>query len=121
MSTGTQRAANAANDQAKKRPVDVIRRYIGGANVDIAIFEKENRTPGRNGGVFTRYTHFVTVTKSWKKKRDEGQNGPAEYNSGSAFNPHELLVLADAIRAAYDRCLELDAEKNGNLPEEESF
>lgn len=116
MATAT-RGSNGAQAQEKRRPIEVIRRYVGGATVDIAIFDKkiEKRT---SSGVFTRVTYFVTVSKSWKKKREEGQEGPDEYESSSVFNPHELLVLADAIQKAYDRCNELLASQ-GQEPDDD--
>ncbi len=102
--------------EQKKRPVEVIRRYVGGATIDVAIFEKkiEKRTAT---GVFTRVTYFVTVSKSWRKRQEEGYDGPAEWESGSAFNPHELLELASAVQQAHRRCIELQAA----IPEEEPF
>lgn len=105
-SNGAAPAPEPKREDSKRRPIEVIRRYVGGATVDIAIFDRkiEKRTAS---GVFTRYTYFVTVSKSWKKKREEGQEGPDVYESSSVFNPHELLVLADAIKRAYDRCNEL--------------
>jgi len=83
-----------------------IRRYIGGANVDIAIFPKEIRTPRRNGDVFTRTPHVVTVSKSYK-------DSEGAYQNSSVFNPHELLVLSDAIEEAYRICIEVQKRQPG--------
>ncbi len=103
MANGTQ-----TRGEQKRRPIEVIRRYVGGATIDVAIFEK--KIEKRNGNaVYSRSTFFVAVSKSWKKKQEDGAEGPAEYDSGSVFNPHELLELADAIKAAHSRCLELNA------------
>jgi hypothetical protein len=103
MANGTQ----TKGDQ-KRKPIEVIRRYVGGATIDCAIFEK--KIEKRNGNAtYSRSTFFVVVSKSWKKRKEEGDDSPTEYESGSVFNPHELLELADAIKAAHKRCLELNA------------
>src|SRR4051794_7558144 len=101
MSNATSRQQGSEGHGLKRRPVEVIRRYLGGATVDVAIFDKKIEKPSTNGGKFIRTTYFVTVSKSWRKKQDEGQDGPPEYESSSVFNPHELLELADAIRVAH--------------------
>lgn len=98
----------ATANQQKRKPIEVIRRYIGGATIDVAIFEKKIEKKSGNA-TYSRSTYFVVVSKSWKKQQEEGDEGPAKYDSGSVFNPHELLELADAIKAAHARCLELNA------------
>ena len=65
--TADQGAATVEADQPKRQPKEVIRRYVGGATVDIAIFEKEIKRQARNG-TFIRMTYFVTVSKSWRKR-----------------------------------------------------
>jgi hypothetical protein len=107
-STRSRAPANGESTEPKsERPVETIRRWVGGATVDVAIFAKEHSRKTGDGGVYTRKTYFVVVSKSWRKKQEEGYTGPAEYGSSSAFNPHELLELADAIQVAHKRCLEL--------------
>src|SRR5438128_1844373 len=107
MATTQARAADAAHDQPKKRPIEVIRRYVGGASVDVAIFDKEIRIKTAGGGTFSRMTYFVTVSKSWKRKPEDVKDGESKYGSSSVFNPHELLELADAIHSSHRRCNEL--------------
>ncbi|MGC3970598.1 MAG: hypothetical protein QM775_25665 [Pirellulales bacterium] len=112
MANGTQ-----TRGEQKRKPIEVIRRYVGGATIDVALFEKRIEKK-RGNSTFSLSTYFVAVSKSWKKKQDEGAQGPAEYDSGSVFNPHELLELADAIKAAHKRCLELNAGRDPSDDEE---
>jgi len=117
MTTSTVQNGEAAEGtQPKRRPVEVIQRYIGGGStIKIAIFDKKISTPGRNGvGVFTMTTFFCTVSKSWK--RDEPKDGESRWANSSAFNPHELLELADALNEAHARCRELHAKANISAP-----
>jgi len=110
MSTSARSRAPAkseAPESKAERPIETIRRWIGGANIDVAIFAKEHRTPTTNGGVYIFKTYFVAVGKSWKRKPEDVKEGEKAWGSSSAFNPHELLELADAIRVAHARCLEL--------------
>lgn len=111
MANGTQ------TREQKRRPLEVIRRYVGGATIDVAIFEKKIEKK-RGNSTFSISTYFVAVSKSWKKKREEGDDGPTEYDSGSVFNPHELLELAHAVQAAHARCIELNAGRDPTDDEE---
>jgi hypothetical protein len=118
MVTTQAKAADAAHDQPKKRPVETIRRYVGGATVDVAIFDREIKIKTAGGGTYSRMTYFVTVSKSWKRKPEDVKDGESRYGSSSVFNPGELLELADAILCAHKRCLELTANQ-GDEPEGE--
>jgi len=98
-------------DKEKRKPIHRIERYVGGAKIQIAIFDKTIETPGRHGGVFVRMTYFVSVAKSYQDKDDNWKNT-------SVFNPWELQELVDAIQSAHRVCLKLQADADRKAAEQ---
>ena len=83
-SGGTQEAA------PKNKPIYSRKHWVGSGNVEVAVFEKVVNEGKQNE--FT--TFFVSAKKTYKTE-------DGKYEETTAYNPHELLVLAEAVKDAY--------------------